>query len=469
MNVLDDDPVSGGFDRDAPERPSADFHRRVLDRLPTALIVVDEAGLIVYGNESLERIAGWSSAEGIGTGIFEYIHPDDLEWLAEAFIKLADRDSHDPEVVDRPWAPLNFRLVSRTGEVVPVEVTGNGSLHDPAVDGIIYEVRLAYEREIVQSVLAGVATGGDLTSQLELVVDLISASLIDIDSAVLRVGSGRTEVLAASTATLRSVLEPAAERGDLYVFRPALDAPRFSDVATISSTFGTDLAALGYQDAWNLDVASIADDACYRIVGFTEVHHVPAMGVRARIIQAAELTSVILLRMHNEQLLDRAAHHDALTDLPNRLGLRRLVEEMRTGRQDLAIMFIDLDGFKAVNDEHGHQIGDDVLRTVARRLVASTGADDLVARLGGDEFAVVLAAPPDEPLDSAAFSQRLIETIEAPISIDDRAAFISASLGLVEVTDDLDLDDAIGAADRAMYLAKRAGGGQFRRGPSRLG
>lgn len=464
MDDLDGETTHDAEPAGPPARTSESFHRRVLDRLPTALIVVDEAGLIVYGNEALERIAGWTAAEGIGTGIYDYIHPEDLDWLAEAFVNLADRENRSPDVVDRPWVPLNFRLVARDGHVVPVEVIGNGALHDPDVNGIIYEVRPAYEREIVQRVLAGVATGGDLTGQLELVVELISASMIGIESAVLRVGTDRTDVLAASQDELRATLARAAEIDELSVFLPSLGLPQFHDVREMTSRFGAELVAQGYEDAWNIDVASVADDSRYRIVGFTEVHHIPAMGVRARLTWASELTSVILLRAHSDQLLDRAAHHDELTGLPNRLGLRRLVDELRGGCSDLAILFVDLDGFKSVNDDHGHEMGDDVLKTIARRLAAATGPDDLVARLGGDEFAVVLAPPTGEPFDTMAVSRRLIDAIEAPMTVDGQPALISASLGFTELTDDVDLDTALGAADRAMYSAKRAGGGQPRRG-----
>ena len=466
MSAVESDPIRGERGPHAPDRSSEHFHRRVLDRLPTALIVVDDAGVIVYGNEALERIAGWSGAEGVGTGIFDYIHPEDQPWLADAFLALADRNNDDSLVTDRPWVPIHFRLVARSGEVVPVEVTGNGSLHDPHVDGIIYEVRPAYEREIVQRVLSGVATGGDLDEQLSLVVDLISASMIDIDSALLRVDSGRPEILVVNTEELRPVLERAVEAGDLGTFGEVLQTPEFRDIGAMGCTLGAELTALGYCDAWNVNVTSVEGDASYRIIAFTAIHHIPAKGIRDRLSWAGELMSVILLRLHNEQLLDRAAHHDALTGLPNRLGLRRHLENIRAECDELAILFVDLDGFKAVNDAHGHQTGDEVLKVIARRMAATTRPDDVVARLGGDEFAVVLASPANEPLDTMAVSTHLIETIEAPLTIEGHTVSVSASLGFTELDDDIDLDTAIGAADRAMYVAKRAGGGQPRRSTS---
>jgi len=463
MNATADSATHNVDQSNAPSQVTEHFHRRVLDRLPTALVVVNDAGLIVYGNEALERIVGWSSADSNGTEIFRYIHPDDLGSLADAFVRLADRDAYDPARDDHLWAPLNFRLISRTGEVVPVEVTGRGSLQEPAVDGIIYEIRPADERAIIHSVLAGVASGGDLIGQLKLVVDLISASLIDINSAVLRVRADRVEVLAAKDDGLRAVLERAAAADELDVFEAANDVPSFHDVNTISSRFGSELAELNFADAWNFDIASAAEDTHYRIVAFTETHRLAAMGVHDRLIQARELISVILLRVRNEQLLDRAAHHDALTDLPNRLGLRRLVDEF-ADRDGMAMLFVDLDGFKSVNDAHGHRKGDEVLATIARRMVAAVGPDDLVARLGGDEFAVIFVPTAGELLDTAAISNRLIATIEEPIDVAGRPTHISASLGLVDLAGDVDLDTAIGAADQAMYRAKRAGGGQFRLG-----
>jgi diguanylate cyclase (GGDEF)-like protein len=170
--------------------------------------------------------------------------------------------------------------------------------------------------------------------------------------------------------------------------------------------------------------------------------------------------------------LSSLARHDALTGLPNRLLLRERFHEAAAsvaqgagrGGPRLALHCLDLDGFKAVNDVHGHPAGDAVLREVARRLTAAVRADDTVARLGGDEFVVVQAGL-DHASEAELLARRIIKQLSQPYAIDGKDITICASIGIALAPDmGLDLEHLIGCADRALYQAKRAGKGQLRFG-----
>ena len=161
--------------------------------------------------------------------------------------------------------------------------------------------------------------------------------------------------------------------------------------------------------------------------------------------------------------LTRQAYHDALTGLPNRTQLlERAGQEVgRAGAAGgrLALLLLDLDGFKRVNDAIGHHAGDALLQAVGRRLESGLRDGDLVARLGGDEFAILLAHDPD-PDWAAAAAERLHAQLCEPYEIEDREVRVGASIGIALYPADADDVPALmRGADAAMYRAKRAGGG----------
>jgi diguanylate cyclase (GGDEF)-like protein len=157
--------------------------------------------------------------------------------------------------------------------------------------------------------------------------------------------------------------------------------------------------------------------------------------------------------------LEERADVDPLLDIFNRRGfereLKRSIAYVARYGTDVALIYIDLDGFKAVNDQHGHRAGDAVLKAVARRLTARVRASDVVARLGGDEFAVVLW---NAGIDAAAAKARELETLieEAPITYGKERLSVGASAGIVPLRPDLAAAQVLDAADKAMYARKSA-------------
>ena len=174
----------------------------------------------------------------------------------------------------------------------------------------------------------------------------------------------------------------------------------------------------------------------------------------------------ITARKHAEARIHYLAHHDMLTGLPNRAYLtERLNTILALARRHgtlVAIMFIDLDNFKAVNDSLGHHVGDALLKEVAARIKAVLREADMVSRLGGDEFLVILADF-TAPEDAANVADKLLQTISAPITLEGRQLCANASIGISVFPRDGDnADDLIRRADAAMYSVKDHGRGHSR-------
>lgn len=169
-------------------------------------------------------------------------------------------------------------------------------------------------------------------------------------------------------------------------------------------------------------------------------------------------------RKKAEKLVHHLAYHDALTKLPNRtLFLNRLnqtIQGIKSTHRTLAVMFIDLDGFKQVNDALGHDVGDSLLINVATRLSSCVSSEDMVSRLAGDEFVIMLTSTNENGV--VAVAQRIIEVLAASVSINENEIFITPSIGITLSNDENDhAETLIKQADIAMYQAKKQGKNNF--------
>jgi len=180
------------------------------------------------------------------------------------------------------------------------------------------------------------------------------------------------------------------------------------------------------------------------------------------------LSTEVALALETHDLREELAHqafHDPLTNLANRALLvdRARQALSRAARHDeaTAILLLDLDGFKTVNDSLGHQAGDGVLMAIAERLHACLRVGDTAARLGGDEFAVLLERLDDPLAESGAIAQRILDALVAPVSLPTQEVFVSASVGIAVARGAADVDELLSQADTAMYAAKRNGKGRY--------
>jgi diguanylate cyclase (GGDEF)-like protein/PAS domain S-box-containing protein len=170
-------------------------------------------------------------------------------------------------------------------------------------------------------------------------------------------------------------------------------------------------------------------------------------------------------RKQAEEQIAHMARHDALTDLPNRVLLReRLEHELKRVKRGecLAVLCLDLDHFKGVNDTLGHPIGDELLKVVAERLRRCTREPDTIARLGGDEFAIIMTAM-QQPSDASALCRRIRDSITKPFNLDGHQIIADISIGIsISPYDATEADQLLKNADMALYGAKADGRGTFR-------
>ncbi|MDP2441054.1 EAL domain-containing protein [Rhodoferax sp.] len=179
----------------------------------------------------------------------------------------------------------------------------------------------------------------------------------------------------------------------------------------------------------------------------------------------ALFSDITAIKAHQSQL-EHIAHFDALTNLPNRVlladRLHQTMAQAQRRHQQLAVVYLDLDGFKAINDHHGHEAGDQVLITLARRMKETLREGDTLARLGGDEFVAVLTDLEDT-LACMPLLERLLAAAALPVSVGGLSLQVSASLGVTfyPQAQDIEADQLLRQADQAMYQAKVAGKNRY--------
>nr|WP_277812895.1 GGDEF domain-containing protein [Sulfurimonas gotlandica] len=164
-------------------------------------------------------------------------------------------------------------------------------------------------------------------------------------------------------------------------------------------------------------------------------------------------------------ILSHQAHHDALTGLPNRVlfndRLEQAIEKAKRSNSKIALLFIDLDHFKEINDSLGHDVGDEILKTVTTRLNESKRDEDTLARLGGDEFTIILEDL-HQVQDSSLIANKVLESLSKSMNVNDNVLYVSSSIGISIYPDDgVSTKDLLKFADSAMYKAKDEGRNNF--------
>jgi diguanylate cyclase (GGDEF)-like protein len=229
---------------------------------------------------------------------------------------------------------------------------------------------------------------------------------------------------------------------------------------------GSGPAAMSKEEyhAWlsTLSAASKPHDSIVELENgkILEVHQRP-MDDRGWVATLEDITE----RRRTEARIHHLAHHDALTNLPNRVLLHKRLEEacMRAGQNSsVAVLCLDLDRFKEVNDTLGHATGDLLLKAVAGRLSACLRQDDTLARMGGDEFAI-LQTNARQPMSATALADRVIDTLTAPFEVNGHQMLVGTSVGIaVAPADGTVAGELLKKADLALYQVKGSGRGSYR-------
>lgn len=392
----------------------------VLRGLPDAVVVLHGDGRLLWANDAAERLFGVAPASLAGTDAMTFVHPDDLQLAAMSLASVQDKSV---------GTPIEVRVRTATGWRL-VEVVGANLLSDPDVGGLVLSLRDLTDRRRWE------VAGGDDTRFRSLVHNAASILfLLDVEGRVDSVSAAISRLLAHDQEQVEG--RPLAE---LVVERDRADVEAALARALAGPDWGAPTAVEvelrrgdgGEPVPFELSIVNMLEDPT----------------VEGLVVSAHDITQ---LRATRAALEDLAAH-DPLTGLPNRSALLDLLEA-RVADPRTAVIFVDLDGFKPINDRFGHAVGDEVLRQLAERLRSSVRAGDVVARYGGDEFVVV--AEVDDPAAVGYLTTRLVAGIERPFAVDHGVVEVSASVGLAHPLPGDTPTSLLARADAAMYVAKQ--------------
>ncbi len=380
----------------------------------------------MYANPAAVRMFGATSAdELLGSSTQQRIHPEFLQQQVQRYHAIMQGYAIEPMV--------ESRFLRLDGSAFDVEVQGTAIRYadQDAVHVAIRDISQRKQNEQQLRVAANV-----FSHALEaIVITLPDATIIDVNAAFTRItGYSRDEVLGKNPRLLKS------GRQD-------------------SSFYQAMWRCLLLEGQWSGELWNRTKQGQV----YVQQQNISAVrNARGEVMQYVALITDVTQRKEHESRLAHLAHHDALTGLPNRvLRHDRLCHAMAQAlrrEQKLALVFLDLDGFKAINDQHSHKAGDHLLVTLAQRMKQVLREGDTLARIGGDEFAAVLVDL-DQDDDCIPLLQRLLEAASEPVPFEGVRLQVSASLGvaLFPQSHEISQEHLMHCADMAMYRAKEAG------------
>jgi diguanylate cyclase (GGDEF)-like protein/PAS domain S-box-containing protein len=384
------------------------------------LVVIDREGRISYASPAAEEMLGYAPGSVRGLDAFDLVHPEDQVTALEGFESTVSAKDSRP-------LPLLVRLRRADGAWHQTEVIGTNRLDDEHIEGVLLSIR---------DVSASMRTDAALRASEEqhrLIVELAREGIwmVDADGRTTFANRALAELLDTTVADMlgRTIDEFIAGMQDSRGRRSA-------DAEVGSGEHEVCLLTREGREIWaRINASPITD------------HAKQNLGMVA-------LVSDVTERRMLEQSLAMAARRDPLTNLANRLELfERLASTLATPAL-VTVLYIDLDGFKHVNDSHGHGLGDELLRAAALRIRAAVREVDLVARVGGDEFVIVTDGIGDATA-ALGFGRRICESLERPFTIGDTYLRVGACIGVAFATGG-DADAVLAEADDALYRAKRA-------------
>ncbi len=403
----------------------ASFFESAVQGLRDTVIVLSPDMEIVWVNDAVGSLLGRTPAEAIGRSAAEFVHPDDLAMTVDAISRIRQ---------GLELFRLTVRLRGAAGDWVPVEVTGADHSLDPTLGGLVLSLRYAdYESELgttidrvermSKAIVSGLRDGIVATDQF---------GAVTVVNDVARTMFGVAADAPASSLTLDD-FELLDENGR----RRNLTVDSVDDGAPMESCVVSPRGEIRYVTITSMAVTDDHGDYIGTVVAFHDV------------------TAEHLAR---EELRSQALH-DQLTGLANRRQLETRLGELSlvSPAVDVGVCFIDLDGFKLVNDNHGHRTGDQLIGIAARRLARQLRHGDLLVRHGGDEFVALLVDV--ESIDVAvAAAERCLTALSEPYEIGDDRFDLTASIGVaIASSTEAHTGVLLQHADIALYAAKNRG------------
>lgn len=437
--------------------------RRVLDASAHLTFVLDHEARVVWSSAVVERMFGYDRHEVVGKSILDFVDPSSdpiaLESVAASLAAEGLR------------LPMVFRARRADGTVATYEVAANNQLADPEVEGLVVNVRPAEERVLLERALEAIAAGRPLDEALGLLVEVCAAETLEAHGAILHGpdadGFARAVLAPDLPEAVAALLAGPAHLDLPWARATTTGEPTFVAPADMPVRLEKAVLDAGLELCWTWPIADPLGSTIGCVVALRGLTGPGATRepdhTRARTLGiVARLAGLALEQASSLARLEHQATHDPLTGLSNRTAFYTALERatLRDGTDgQVGVLFVDLDGFKPVNDRYGHIAGDDVLAVVGRRLAGSVREGDVVARLGGDEFAV-LCAGVDDPTEMEALAARVVAGLSAPYQVRDEEVRLGASVGVsVGARGTCTGDGLVEAADLALYEVKAGGSG----------
>jgi diguanylate cyclase (GGDEF)-like protein/PAS domain S-box-containing protein len=406
----------------------ADAQKPALFRPRACSLERDETSIVRAMDSAVTQVLGWTEAELVGIATIGITHPDDKALGIARWMEMLSRPGFEQRLI--------LRLRHRDGQYIWFEVTNRNLLADPAHRRVLTAlVDVSDKMEAVEALRASEQLLRQLTEALPLGI-----AQIDADQRIVYRNERLVEILGAPDArTLGEQFERIA-RNDQAALVDALDAVLHCGAPT------------------ELELAVNHSAGVLRCS--LSIRAVKAMSgtVTSAILCVTDVTERVRLRAE----LERRAHFDTLTGCHNRASIIEVLETaLRHSEQTekgIAVVFVDLDRFKEINDRFGHAAGDELLRLTGERLLSSVRAGDIVGRLGGDEFLIVCpdVATPAVALDIA---HRIDVSLARSAPLGAGSIAPGSSIGVAWADRAVACDAIVAIADQAMYESKRAGRG----------